>query len=573
MAIKAKGQITLSSVIDVKATYRYYLLQSSTLTKPSKPTLYPPSSTWGDTEPTYTSGSTNSLYFVDCTVFSDDTFAYSEVSLSSSYEAAKAAYNKALSAEDTANQTKEDLDNLEIGGKNLLIGTGNAKGWSQYDSFDKDTREFIRTNSTVNENFIGCENQFDLVAGQEYTLSFQAKQIGDMKGTDIYILPTTWSTTDIAYQKNIRDLTDQYKKYICTFIPSSTATSLIGCRLRFDNNGSATSGVEVSLYVKDIKLEKGNKATDWTPAPEDVDDDIYDTEKRILEATTEADTELVKDTEQILLKAFENYTLKNNGLRIVSVDNYYNATTTDVDVNMSTDGYITGVPALSSSKPYLLAYEVATYDDGSTVTSDPHLIATYSSSAISTITEHYAASPAVSEEELTEVVWSSTVPEVTSTNICLWHYETITFTNGTTVDSEKRIIGRYQKSFNELVELVESQLQVLKDSINMNFTTTSERTEYVNGELQTFMEKFYNYIKFSGDTAITIGSGDSAITLEIDNDTGIIFKKNGVEFGSWDGVDFHTGNIVVDVEKRAQFGNFAFVPRSDGSLMFLKVGG
>ena len=30
MAVKAAGQITLSSVVDVYATYRYYLLQSST---------------------------------------------------------------------------------------------------------------------------------------------------------------------------------------------------------------------------------------------------------------------------------------------------------------------------------------------------------------------------------------------------------------------------------------------------------------------------------------------------------------------------------------------------------------
>lgn len=103
MAIKAKGQITLSSVVDVKATYRYYLLQSSTLSKPAKPTTFPPSSSWDDTEPTYTNGSTNSLYLVDCTVFCDDTFAYSSVSLSSSYEAAKAAYNLANNVQNNLN--------------------------------------------------------------------------------------------------------------------------------------------------------------------------------------------------------------------------------------------------------------------------------------------------------------------------------------------------------------------------------------------------------------------------------------------------------------------------------------
>ena len=98
MAVKASGQITLSSVVDVYATYRYYLLQSSTAAVPSKPTTFPPANTWDDTEPGYTDGSTNSLYTVDCTVFSDGTYLYSAVSLSSSYEAAKAAYNKATNA-------------------------------------------------------------------------------------------------------------------------------------------------------------------------------------------------------------------------------------------------------------------------------------------------------------------------------------------------------------------------------------------------------------------------------------------------------------------------------------------
>lgn len=99
MAVKASAQITLNYIVDIKATYVYYLLQSSTLTAPSKPITFPPSSEWTNTEPSYTSESTNSLYFVDCTVFCDDTFQYSEVSLSSSYEAAKEAYNKASDAQ------------------------------------------------------------------------------------------------------------------------------------------------------------------------------------------------------------------------------------------------------------------------------------------------------------------------------------------------------------------------------------------------------------------------------------------------------------------------------------------
>ena len=111
MAVKASAQITLNSVVDIKATYRYYLLQSSTLAKPAVPTTNPPSSAWDDTEPTYTSGSTNSLYYVDLTVFSDDKFSYSAVSLSTSYEAAKEAYNKANNAQNTADSVNNDLKN------------------------------------------------------------------------------------------------------------------------------------------------------------------------------------------------------------------------------------------------------------------------------------------------------------------------------------------------------------------------------------------------------------------------------------------------------------------------------
>ena len=96
MGVKASVQITV-----------YYSLQSS---KPTKPTTYPPPSTWSTTEPSYTAGSTKSLYFVDCVVFCDNTFQYSEVSLSSSYEAEKDAYNKAIDVEDRIETNREGKD-------------------------------------------------------------------------------------------------------------------------------------------------------------------------------------------------------------------------------------------------------------------------------------------------------------------------------------------------------------------------------------------------------------------------------------------------------------------------------
>jgi len=139
MAVKASATITLSCVVDVYSTTRYYLLQSSTLSKPSKPTSNPPTGSWTDTEPTYTSGSTNSLYFTDLTVFSDGTWAYSSVSLSSSYEAAKEAYNKAVAAQNAAQQA---LSNTEVVVGTQTAATGSWTGVASFSSL-KDGQQIV----------------------------------------------------------------------------------------------------------------------------------------------------------------------------------------------------------------------------------------------------------------------------------------------------------------------------------------------------------------------------------------------------------------------------------------------
>ena len=122
MAIKAKAEITISKIIDIDKVVRYYLLQSSTLAAPSKPADGAAiSSKWSKTEPSYTSGSTSTLYFVDQTVMSNGALKYSEVSKSSSYEAAKEAWNKANNAQNAANSANMNLNKL----------TGDASNYSQ----------------------------------------------------------------------------------------------------------------------------------------------------------------------------------------------------------------------------------------------------------------------------------------------------------------------------------------------------------------------------------------------------------------------------------------------------------
>jgi hypothetical protein len=123
----------------------------------------------------------------------------------------------------------------------------------------------------------------------------------------------------------------------------------------------------------------------------------------------------------------------------------------------------------------------------------------------------------------------------------------------------------------KLDERISTSFSQLSDSFSFEFNELRRIVDENDAAAQDRFTEIYKWIRFE-DGSIKLGSSDSNITLTIENDK-ISFMKNGDQFGWWDGDDFHTGNIVVEVNERAQFGNFAWVPRSDGSLSLLKVGG
>lgn len=59
---------------------------------------------------------------------------------------------------------------------------------------------------------------------------------------------------------------------------------------------------------------------------------------------------------------------------------------------------------------------------------------------IESIKEHYAVS---TSNTMTPTIWFDDVPVTNPVNKYLWNYETISYTNGTSVDSKKRVIGVY----------------------------------------------------------------------------------------------------------------------------------
>lgn len=132
-------------------------------------------------------------------------------------------------------------------------------------------------------------------------------------------------------------------------------------------------------------------------------------------------------------------------------------------------------------------------------------------------------------------------------------------------------VSKTYTSNEEMEAAISTSLTLLSDSLNIQFTELKAVVDSHDANAQTQFNEIYKYIAFR-DGGIELGSSENTVTLTIENDM-IVFRKNGQPFGWWDGVDFHTGNIVVEVTERAQFGNFAFVPRSNGSLSLLKVGG
>ena len=124
---------------------------------------------------------------------------------------------------------------------------------------------------------------------------------------------------------------------------------------------------------------------------------------------------------------------------------------------------------------------------------------------------------------------------------------------------------------NDKLQNQQVTIETISNETSSRLNNHDEQISNIGTELQDTVTKINKYIKFD-ENGIELGEGASALKLRIDNDR-ISFLNNDVEIGYWDGTNFYTGNITVRVDERAQFGNFAFIPRSDESLMFMKVGG
>lgn len=157
--ILGSDTISLASVTDIQGIYRFYHLGPD---KPDVPTSYPPSDTvWSRTEPEYTLGNTDNLYYVDCTVFVNLSFSYGLVQLSSDYEASKKVYADALARIDNAVK----ITDSQIGKEKDALRTEISEKYYDKENLDSQFGEIStkleQTKNSVNIEFTNFKTDID----------------------------------------------------------------------------------------------------------------------------------------------------------------------------------------------------------------------------------------------------------------------------------------------------------------------------------------------------------------------------------------------------------------------------
>lgn len=141
--------------------------------------------------------------------------------------------------------------------------------------------------------------------------------------------------------------------------------------------------------------------------------------------------------------------------------------------------------------------------------------------------------------------------------------------DGIIAEATREIVS--QEDYDTFTNTVRNILSIEPDGTTMLFEEINRAITEVDGKQQSNYNGILKYIRFA-DGNIILGEEGNAVTLTLENDR-IVFKQNGVEVAYMTDNKLYIGNAEIKAGGTLQLGNFAFVPRGNGSLSFLKVGG
>lgn len=163
---------TISQMRDIVSAIWYYRLVDPDESVPSKPTTDPPPAGWSTTEPAFDKTSNKLLYVCEKTVFSDETFEYSDVSLSSSYTVAKDAWDHATAAARAAENAQSSASAAATSASNAATSASNAatsaenaaaSAESASDSASDARYDAGRANESANSALLQLSNVEDVI--------------------------------------------------------------------------------------------------------------------------------------------------------------------------------------------------------------------------------------------------------------------------------------------------------------------------------------------------------------------------------------------------------------------------
>ena len=268
----------------------------------------------------------------------------------SSIEALKGEISLKVEQTDITNA----INNIQVGGRNFILNSNFIFGveyWRYLDGvidYQNKKCAYQTMNTTSGETFIASTRIYnEQISGKTITLSFLAACTPNMRSFEVYILSKkTDSGKDWDYAPSKQFvLNEKLTKYTWTYTMPSDIESFY---IRFDNNAS-TDGQNATLYITDVKFEIGNKATDWTPAPEDVTSDIdskVSAAKSEIKITTDAITQNVSNLNKTVSTKADGSTVSTLSNKVGSLETSVNGisgkvssletTTTSIDSKVKT---------------------------------------------------------------------------------------------------------------------------------------------------------------------------------------------------------------------------------------------
>lgn len=229
-----------------------------------------------------------------------------------------------------------DVVDLDIGGRNLLydstfrVGTTWAKTYGTILEPEVDkpnsniyhvshTREADATAALGTPIYNNKRTYISLKAGDSITVSYDfytenVDLIGDTVATLRISTAATGGTVTSLYTNTKAHLINaglvagKWQRFSFIY----TATTDLDGWLIFGMYIRAEIGATVSYKFREVKVERGNKATDWIPAPEDVDASIERVDTRLtdslveIKTTTDSITSRVSSTEETIKTVNDN---------------------------------------------------------------------------------------------------------------------------------------------------------------------------------------------------------------------------------------------------------------------------